>query len=240
MLRFITLFITLQVFIFAQNTLPFEIYQGRLLDIKENQGTIEDSPLIKVGSSGIIMHSFDGEKSAIVASVIVTKKEGDFAFVKIEKFKMLKQPAFPEIGISAQKGDEVILNYLYNRSLIVAPNERIYKKVTSHFPHMQWVHPDLMAAYLASDYKPNPSKYNFDVMCSQNSAGLVFFALNEKGFFVDCQSLKILQSYDLEEIKEYQLPFYNRIGEVDTIFWKFTGSKIKDYNKFYSKLLGLK
>ncbi len=241
MLRIFAIFIfLLQGVVFGGNSLGFVEYKTKLLEAKNNQGKVLDSESIVVGSSGIVIHHFDKDKSSIIARAVVTKKENGFAFVKFEKFKPINQSAFPTPNIKAQKNDEIRLNYLYNRALIVAPNEKVYKKVTSYFTEIQWIHPDLMAAYLATDYKPNPSKYNFDEMCQQNTAGVIFFILDKKSYFTDCKSLKILRSYDSNPVTEYRLPFYNRIGDIDTVFWKISGEKIKDYNKFYSQLLGLK
>ncbi len=241
MLRFFVIFvILLQGIVFGGNYLGFVEYKTKLLEARNNQGKVLDSESIVIGSSGIVIHRFDQDKSAIIAHAEVFKKENGYAYLKFSEFEGLKNSAFPMSGLAPQKGDEIRLNYLYNRALIVAPNETVYKEITSYYTETQWVHPDLMAAYLATDYKPNPSKYNFDEMCKQNSAGVIFFILDKKSYFADCKSLKILSSYESNPVTKYQLPFYNRIGDIDTVFWKVDGEKIKDYNKFYSQLLGLK
>ncbi len=241
MMRFFILFaIVMQICSFAKQNAPFQTYTTTLIHADKKAGKIADSKLIHLGSSGVVMHSFDAQKSTIVSRATVVKKDGKYAYLRFDEFNMLNQEAFPSLGIVPQKGDKAILNYLYGRSLIVAPNETIYKKVTKTFPGIEWIHPDLIAAHLSINYKPNPNKHNFDVMCDQNSAGLILFALNKKGYFADCKSLKILKSFALPSPKNYQLPFYNRLGEIETVFWKWGGKKIKNYNAYYKKLLGLK
>lgn len=240
MLRYIAIFLLLlQSLIFASDNSPFKEYKTQLLSIDENRGVIKDSDYITIGSSGIVTHSFDDDTTTIVARAIVTKKDGKNATIEFEVFDMLSQAAFPLPGITPKVGDEITLNYLYNRALIVAPNEAIFSEVTKHFSGITWVHPDLMAAYLATEHKPNPGRNNFDMMCRKNSTGLIFFALDMRGFFADCQSLTVLKSIKSGPIASYQLPFYNRIGGIDTVFWKWSGSQIRDYNAHYARLLGL-
>lgn len=238
MLRFFAIFIIfLQINLFARADLPFKEYKTQLLSVNGQEGTIPDSELITVGSSGIVMHSFDQERKTIIARAVVTKKDGVNATIKFEVFDLLAQSAFPLPGIVPLKGDEVTLNYLYSRALIVAPNEAVYNEITNHFSAITWVNPDLMAAYLAADYKPNPGRNNFDVMCRKFSTGLIFFALDQRGFFADCQSLKVLKVLKSGKVSAYQLPFYNRIGGIETVFWKFSSSHIRNYNAYYYGLL---
>lgn len=239
MLRFIAIFtLLLQISLFAQNT-PFEEYKTTLLSVDKNEGvgTIADSDKIVIGASGIVMHKFDADKNTIIARAVVIKKDGTNATVKFEVFDMLEQAAFPIPGIVPNDGDTVTLNYLYKRALIIAPNETIFNEITNHFSDIEWVHPDIMAAYLAADYNPSPGRNSFDVMCRKNTTGLVFFALQGHGYFADCQSLKILKTYNSGDIAEYQLPFYNRIGGIDTVFWKWGNSHMDDYNEYYERLL---
>lgn len=240
MLRFLAIFLLiLQTLIYAGGKSPFKEYKTQLLSINGKEGKIKNSDYITVGSSGIVTHSFDDETTTIVARAVVTKKEGENAIIEFEVFDMLSQAAFPLPGIMPKVGDEITLNYLYDRALIVAPNEMIFNEVTNHFSGITWVHPDLMAAYLATEHKPNPGRNNFDMMCRQNSTGLIFFALDMRGFFADCQSLTVLKSIKSGPIASYQLPFYNRIGGIDTVFWKWSGSQIRNYNAHYARLLGL-
>ncbi len=239
MLRYLLVLIFLfQGLIYAAEN-PFKEYKTDILSINNNYAFIEDNDNIVVGSSGIVTHSFDNETSSIIARVSVVSKDGKKAKVQFEVFDLLEQAAFPIPGITPRVGDMVTLNYLYDRALIVAPNETVYNEVTKHFDGIEWIHPDLMAAYLAVDYKPAPSRSSFDILCRKNTAGLIFFALDQRGFFADCQSLKVLKTIKSGRIANYQLPFYNRLDNIDTIFWKWSNKRMRNYNYHYARLLGL-
>ena len=74
-------------------------------------------------------------------------------------------------------------------------------------------------------------------MCAQNATGLILIALDGEALFADCGSFEILQSFKTGEISYYEVPFYTRIKDIKSPFWKF-GAKIKNYDKYYNKLLG--
>ena len=50
-------------------------YKTPLISVDEGVGTIIDSSDIVVGSSGVVMHKFDGAQSSIIARAIVTQKK---------------------------------------------------------------------------------------------------------------------------------------------------------------------
>ncbi len=240
MFRFmITLVMFVQVSVFAGDLKPFKEYKTRLLSIDGDKGKIVDSKYITKGSSGIVVHRFNDQTKTVVARAVVESKDGNEATVRFEVFDILEQASFPLPGITPKVGDEITLNYLYDRALIVAPNETVFKEVSSHFDGIEWVHPDIMAAYLSAHYKPNPKRNDFYEVCRQNAAGLIFFALDLRGFFADCQSLEVLKVIKSGKIASYQLPFYNRIGNIETVFWKWDGAQIRNYNAHYARLLGL-
>ena len=214
-------------------------YKTPLISVDEGVGTIIDNSDIVVGSSGVVMHKFDGAQSSIIARAVVTQKGGGFAKVRFEVFDTLAQKALPIPGIMPKSGDEIILNYLYNRSLIVVPNKEIYAEVTNAFKDITFIHPDIVGSYLSYEYKPNPSRDDFRKICAQNSTGLIFIAMDGEGVFADCGSFKPLRSFKSGKVAYYQLPFYSRVGEIKTLIWDFTNGPISDYDKHYRYLLGL-
>ncbi|NLC27486.1 MAG: hypothetical protein GX780_01785 [Campylobacteraceae bacterium] len=235
MFRNLVLILAFSSTIFAQGL--FESYSSTLEDISGNIATIQNSDSLVIGSSGVIIHRFDDEKNTIIARASVIEKSEDKAKVRFEVFDLLEQSALPLPGIYPEKGDTIILNYLYDRSLIVAPNQTVFKEITEHFSSTTWVHPDLMGAYLATEYRPNPRRSEFSKLCQDNSAGIIFFALNRKGYVADCQSFKVLKTFDSGPIAEYQVPFYTRVRGIETAFWKWGTSQISDYNRHYENLL---
>ncbi|MGP1485903.1 MAG: plasminogen-binding N-terminal domain-containing protein [Campylobacter sp.] len=212
-------------------------YKTPLIDVTNGVGTIADSPAIIVGSSGVVTHKFDQTQSSIIARVSVISKDNGFAKVRFEVFDSLAQTALPIPAIMPQSGDELILNYLYDRSLIVVPNKEIYAEVTNAFKGVTFIHPDIVGSYLSYEYKPNPSREDFRKMCSQSAAGLIFIAMNNEAVFADCQSFEPLKRFQSGAVKYYQLPFYTRVKDIDTVFWKFGSEKISDFDRHYKALL---
>ncbi|RRD54903.1 plasminogen-binding N-terminal domain-containing protein [Campylobacter rectus] len=212
-------------------------YKAPLISVDEGVGTIIDSPSIVTGSSGVVMHRFDNIQSSIIARAVVTQKGGGFAKVRFEVFDALEQKALPLPGILPKSGDELILNYLYDRSLIVAPNKEIYSEVVGAFKGVTFIHPDIVGSYLSYEYKPNPSRDDFRKMCNQSAAGLIFIAMNNEAVFADCQSFEPLKRFQSGAVKYYQLPFYTRVKDIDTVFWKWGSEQISDFDRHYKALL---
>ncbi|TWO19860.1 hypothetical protein YZ82_07175 [Campylobacter hyointestinalis] len=208
-----------------------------ILNLQDNIAEITDSPDIIVGSSGVVMHKFkDGSKS-IIARAVVTQKQNGFAKVRFEVFGSLKQTALPVPKMLPSIGDEIILNYLYDRSLIIVPNKEIYKEITENFKNITFIHPDIVGAYLHYEYKPNPSREDFRKMCANSAAGLIFIALDGEAVFADCGSFEVLKRFKSGSVDYYQLPFYTRVQGIDTVFWKLDSAKINNYDEYYKRLL---
>ena len=212
-------------------------YKAPLISVDEGVGTIIDSPSIVTGSSGVVMHRFDNIQSSIIARAVVTQKGGGFAKVRFEVFDALEQKALPLPGILPKSGDELVLNYLYDRPLIVAPNKEIYSEVVGAFKGVTFIHPDIVGSYLSYEYKPNPSRDDFRKMCNQSAAGLIFIAMNNEAVFADCQSFEPLKRFQSGAVKYYQLPFYTRVKDIDTVFWKWGSEQISDFDRHYKALL---
>ncbi len=215
----------------------YKDFKTSILAINGDRATIKNSKDIVVGSSGIVIHEFRNNTSSIIARVDVISKSGDKATLKFYTYKALKQTALPIPGITPKAGDKVILNYLYDRALIVAPNYKIYSEITKHFKNITWVHPDIMGAYLAEHSRPNPDRKIFQTMCKQNVTSLIFFALNNEAVFVDCNNFKIVKELKGGRIKTAQLPFYTRIKGIETSWFDFSSKKMDSYSNYYKKLI---
>lgn len=222
---------------FLQAQPLFKEYKTHILESAEKTAIIADSSSFVVGSSGIVIHKFDEKTSAIIARVDVISKDNGKATLRFEKFNMLSQTAFPDTGIKPSVGDEVTINYLYNRALIVTPNQNTYREVTKKYDTLTWVHPDVVAAHLAKIYRPNPDKEIFQQACYQNTASLIFFAIKDNGYFVDCHNFNTIATVKITQEETTQLPFYSRIKDIDSSWFSMNSSKITDYNAHYSALL---
>jgi hypothetical protein len=219
----------------------FSTYKTTVLKADKNIVTITDSNNFSIGSSGVIMHSFDSEHSTIIATVEVIEKKSGYALLKYENFKGLKQSALPSYNIKPQKGDEVILNFLYDRAMAIVPNKDTLRYITQKYSDIEWIHPDIFASKLAIEYTPVPEKKDFKHECRQDNFALLFFAIEDKGYFVDCNSFKVLHQVNLSQTnREIKVPFYSRLKEIKgRMFGLMGGDGIKDYDRYYKKLLGL-
>jgi hypothetical protein len=235
LLRHFVLLFLLFSSLFSQGL--FTPYSALLQNISGNTALIPDSDDIVIGSSGVVVHKFDEHKSTIIARANVIEKSNGNAKIRFEVFDLLEQSAFPLPGVMPENGDTVMLNYLYDRALIVSPNQTVYSEITKHFSDIAWVHPDIVGAYLATNYKPNPDREDFRQMCRENSAGIIFFALNFNGYVADCQSFKVLKTFESGRISQYQVPFYTRVRGIESAFWKWESAQISDYNRHYERLL---
>ncbi len=239
---FIPLFLSTLTLLSANTN--FSPYSTTVSEIKNNYIYIDENKDFSVGSSGIILRDFDGTHKTIIAVVEVVEKKGASAILKYKKFSALNQDALPQYSITPKKGDEVILNYLYNRALIIAPNEESFNYIKKTHNKFSWIHPDIFASTLARDYSPAPKKDDFKKECTEDSFALLFFIVEDSGYFVDCNSFKILHKVELpKDLKntKQMTPFYHRLKEIKgRVFGLMGGKGIQNYNNYYKKLLGIK
>jgi hypothetical protein len=206
------------------------------------KGTVIADPGIAVGSSGIVLHAFDDKHKAIIATAVVTDKKDGKLTIAFQRFKRLKQSALPEYKIEPKAGDLLILNYLYNRVLPIVPDAEHFKSFTQS-TKAQVLHPDLFASMLYFDHNPRPDKADFQAICRQHDFNLLYFAVADRGNYVDCTTFKVLYSEPLNssvDPQKAQKPFYSRIPNIKNRLGGIMGGEtIGDYNRYYGKLLQL-
>ena len=215
----------------------FSEYKTKLLDASESSATITDSPDIVVGASGVVIHRFDAKTATIISRVDVVSKANGKAVLRFDKFNMLSQGAFPDTGVKPTAGDDVVINYLYDRAIIIAPNQTTFTAITKQYADITWVHPDIVAGYLTKLYRPNPDRAIFQEACYQNSASVIFFAIQGKGYFVDCHNFNTIHTIAITPSSDIELPFYSRIKNIDTSWFSWSSANIPDYNTYYTALL---
>ena len=205
--------------------------------IEGSSATIEPVQAIK-GMSGIVIHHFDANHSTIVARAIY--QGGDT--ITFDVYDALAQESLPRPKILPQEGDEVILGYLYDRSLLIAPNLQSYQEFVNSHPDIQWLHPDLFAVELSKARHPVPQKEDFKNFCNKFATGTIHFALKDKVVEADCYTLAPLHSerFQINQTK-VKLPFYSRIKEIESSIFDFFGQKeIPNYFSYYAHLLEAK
>ncbi len=213
-------------------------YKTELLSTERKTGTVDVDKSVKKGASGIVIRHFDDTHYAIIAKAIVTDLKGDKATLRFEKFDLLEQEALPDYNIAPRKGDTVILNYLYNRALAITPDKASYEEITKRYPDIDWVHPDLFAIRLSTEFNAKPTVEDFQRTCKENDFELLFFAIDNRGYFTDCNSFQILQQSPIRTSKKATLPFYSRLGTVKGRLGSLIGG-VSNYDAYYKKILGL-
>lgn len=210
----------------------FTLFGAQIQKI-EGHYAIIDSTQMPIGSSAIVVHHFDQEHSTIVARAILVAPNK----VKFTTFKALAQPNLPKPKLLPQIGDEVIMGYLYDRGVIIAPNFQTYSAIAQSLP-ITWLHPDLFAAELAKAKHPAPTKEDFANFCDKFALAKVVIALKNEAKVLDCYSFATLQTLPItNETNTTKLPFYTRISKISGSLFDFFGSgEISDYYSYYKKL----
>jgi len=235
MKKIISLVILLNIYLFAQTN--FAPLSATIKAIKGDRAYINSSSDLSVGVSGVVIHKFDNSHEAIIASATVSKKQNGNIELRLSKFDDIKQDVLPSYHIIPKVGDKVILNYHYDRAIIIAPNKEAYKNVQENYKGFTWIHPDIYATFLSSKLNATPTKESFINECKSDSIGLVFFVIKDRVYVVDCNTFSIVQQSPTIDTKTTQTPFYTRIN-VKGRMMGFFGDKVKDYNSYYTKLLG--
>lgn len=235
MLRLIFVFCCFFIFLQAQE---FNLIKTKLLKVEDIYGYVEDDPKIINHSSGIVVHSIDTQKSIIARASVIGRENG---LVKLEfkVFDMLSQDALPLPNVLPSVGDEVVLNYLYDRALIIAPDESIYKFISSQLNDMYFLHPDLFGAHMILEYRQTPRRSDFRSFCSKNAVGLLVVALEKKAEIVDCQDFEKIKEIQIPQAKSLQIPFFSRISGYKSDIFSFNDDAIGNYYIYYEKLISL-
>ena len=234
-LFFLMLFSLSSLFSFS-----LEPYQTKIIKLEGNEAVVPDSPQVNIGSSGIVIHNFDDKHRTIITKAVVTKKTGTNMYLKLYYYKDLNMDALPSYKIVPKVGDTVIFNYLYKRILPIVPNKEAFEKFKNEFPRIDVIHPDLFAYELAVEGNTAPKLSDFRKECNNDDFGLLFFALSDQGYFVDCTSFKVIGKLDFPTEGKKEKPFYTRIKNIKPKFFGLGSDEIKDFDSYYKKLLGIK
>lgn len=197
-----------------QKRLSFKPFGVKLSEVTNNQSTINVGNLI-VGQSGMVMHIFDNDKKLIVANAQVIQSNANSSVIKFTKFDDIKQDAIPTSKRTPQKGDILVLNYLYTSSLLIAPNQETFQIVRSNFKYNNFLHSDLFAASLKYDEQPLPTKKDIKDFAVNQNLGTIFVVVDNKVNVFDSKSLKLLTTYNIDyDTYDSQFPFYTRVDEI--------------------------
>lgn len=215
----------------------------KITNIESNKSTIDIGNLI-IGQTGIIVHIYDNDKRSIVANAKVISSNQNSSVVEFFSFDDLKQDALPMTNRGVALNDVLVLNYMYNSSLLITPNFDTFQAVRNEFKENNFIHSDIFAAKLKYKNRPYPSKEDIQEFAIEQNLGTIFFVLDGKIFVVDSKTFTILDSYKFVfDQKEQQIPFYTRVEDIESPFYQIAfifGDEKLAYNDYYKKVLGLK
>lgn len=218
----------------------------KITNIENNKSVIPMGNLI-IGQTGIIIHIFDNDKRLIVSNAKVISSDSNSSVVEFFGFNDLKQDAIPTSNRVVANNDILILNYMYNSSLLITPTLDAFQNVRDNFKLNNFVHSDIFAAKLKVDHIPYPTKQDIQKFAIEQNLGTIFMVIENKVFIIDTKTFTILASYavNYENNAEVKMPFYTRVEEIeDTIFnWSFfdffSAKKNLSYNDYYKRILGI-
>ncbi|MEA2050062.1 MAG: plasminogen-binding N-terminal domain-containing protein [Campylobacterota bacterium] len=225
--------------VFGQINLSLEKSKIKVI----SDDTIEvDLKNLKKGQSGIVVHKYTKNENIILAHAVVETSNDNSTILKYKKDDIFNQSALPQTNISPKDGDMLILNHLYENSLLIAPNKISKDKVLEKYKKHIFLSEDFFASYLKLNDRPIPKKEDIIKFCKSQQIGTLFIVANNKLYILDSQTLGILDTVDIkiDETNNTMVPFFSKIEEIQRGFWDFGPEKIDNYNKYYTKLLELK
>ena len=140
----------------------------------------------------MIQHKYNNGKSLLISSAFIEKSSANSSTIKFIPFLGLKQNAIPTTNRKVEDGDRFILNYLYDESLLIAPNAEAFRAVRKKFTNNTFPHSDIFGAYLKTNYQPTPSKELIQNYALSQNMGTIFFVIDSAVYIVDTQTFVIL------------------------------------------------
>lgn len=196
--------------------LQYKPFGVKLSNVSEEEATIASGNL-RIGQSGIIEHTYENGKRLIVANAYVTKSDSNSSIVKIVPFLDLKQNAIPTSNRKPVDGDTIIMNYLYNASLVIAPSQDAFTSTRKKYKENNFLHSDLFAVKLKSDSQPLPSKQTIQDFAISQNIGTLFFVIKNYVYIVDTKTFAVLskESISYNYIDDKKMPFYTRVEKIE-------------------------
>lgn len=166
------------------------------------------------GMSGVVIHNYGNDLTAITHRLAQTSSKGD---AKLLSADVLHHDELPTIKTAAVAGDKVVGGYLYENVLLLAPDADTYAKVTSQYKNKKWIHPDLFALYLAVHDDLLVTKGNLARFAKKFQVGLIYIVRKDSAILLDPISGKTIAKKAMKGLpSEGRFPFYMRFEKLDT------------------------
>lgn len=171
-----------------------------------------NSPFPRDGMSGVIVHRYSSDLSAINGRVIQTSS----GRAKIIHQDIIHHNNLPSVNTKVSPNDKVIGGYLYKNVLLLAPSADVYQRITSS-SSKNWIHPDLFAVFLSKEGYKKVTKANLAQFAKDYQVGLIYIVLRNKAVLLDPVSLKIVGSMAMNNLpSKGQFPFYMRFDKLSS------------------------
>ena len=212
----------------------------------ENNSTIIEIPNLTVGQSGIVVHIYENDKRLIVSNAKVINSDNKGSKIEFFAFDDLKQDAIPTSKRGVQKGDILLLNYMYQSSLLIAPTQELFQLVSANFKYNNFLHTDIFAANLKVNATSLPTKKSLQEFAIKQNLGTIFIIVNDKVNILDTKTFSILSQYDIVyEKNNLQMPFFTRVENIEDDIFSFSipflsEKKPDNYEEYYKYILGIK
>lgn len=230
------IFITLN-FIFA--TTDLETQKLKISEVTQTTAKIKKTNLI-VGQSGIVVKNINNHNIILTHAIITASNKND-STIEFTDTVLLKQDAIPTSNFKASVGDTFILNHLYNTTLLIVPNAKAKTIVQNLYPNQNFLNEDFFASHLKLLKTPLPTKEIFTNFGQNQQIGTLFFVVENSLYILDALTFKVIDTIAItNDDTSVNVPFLTKIEQIEQGFFDFGDEEIKDYNKYYLKLLEIK
>jgi len=210
-MRIIVLFTLLALPLLA-GFFPKTVYTS----VKSVQGDniILKSPFPIQGMSGVMIHNYGNDLTAITHRLTQTSSKGNAKLVAAD---VLHHDELPTIKTPAVAGDKVIGGYLYNNVLLLAPDADTYARITAQYKNKTWVHPDLFALYLAVHDDFLVTKGSLERFARKFQVGLIYIVRKDSAILLDPISGETIAKKAMKGLpSKGKFPFYMRFEKLNT------------------------
>jgi hypothetical protein len=219
-------------------TLLFGYSETTVKQVDGQYVTIETNGNMHGGESAFVSREFDDTHSTIIAECIVDKEQP--SRMKCKEFSYLAHESLSLVKDGVKAGDKVYLGLLSKSATIIAPDLTSYMETKKRLGEYNIFHPDLMAVSLYEEDNPAPKKEEFMEYCRQSFIGTLFFALDDGVYEVDCMSFALMKkSEPVSQAKEYNKPFYHRVGTIERGFFDFSDEEVRNFTAYYKRMIGV-
>ena len=186
------------------------------------------------GTSGIVIHNYGNNLSAITHLIIMKEEKHAFTL----PYPELGETKLPNIKSAIEKGDKVIFGNFYNNVLLIAPNEESYRKTTNTLQR-NFIHPDVYAMDLILNSQKQITLNNLKTFAQKNQIGLVLITTKDTIMVLDPISSEYLATLPLTKAQDTTAssPFYARFEQVsNNLFGTESNQKFLEYYQGISQI----